>query len=493
MSIRFITICLLLSASFLSAQKTEWIVDTIYTDVLHPTNAIILTNDTASIVINKDGINPFHLIKDSRWLFLSKRHIVEIENKAYLLNEDLKINFDQGIDLDLSSQFYGGQHLSVINQTIAYVVNDSVFIDNFTRPNRTFVATDMLPFLKNDRYLWLQKEYPEEDYIYDIARQKLRKLPDNFKLPKTENRHFIVNTTLSQNFDETVEVLDLSLNKIIDPREGYESYEMNADVLAVFGPNKPLKYWYKGKSKSLPDNIVYIDLMPKSGISIVKNKQGKFGIINAQAKVIHPFQFDECSTNFFSGPIITAKKDHLVYVLNDQGEIIFQGKFDDVKYLSPDRFQVESNYSLGVVNSKSEIIIPFKRNRNGAYYYRKEYGKEIIYWDFRDQHQYYTYEGELILECTVTNKEPKTASKEYMSGYSWNMIKKLTDYQIEQINPSNLWMHRQEFNGKRHVALENHNGIRLTDWYTEIKRIDNSNTYLAKTKNGKYGVLKVKN
>ena len=484
-----ISFIFLLTFFQIEAQKYELLADTIYTNIIDLKTQTILYNSENSIVVNKAGISPFHKIESHVLAYLQNEYLVKIDGYAYILNEDLSINFDAGLPLDFKELSKLRSRCAFAGNTIAYYQHDSVFVDNFVSPNKTFVLSFAEHGINNENYLILEKGYPEEKYVYNIQNQKINRLPQGHGSIEHQNSYFVIKSLFTLDSGYKVDVFDVHLNKIVDQKEGYQKYVANKDLLAVFEGKKPPKFWYKKKSIKLPSSVTYFELIDETNYCVVKNKNDKFGIMGPTGKIILPLVYDMLNPNYLFSKVILAKKGNKSYIFDRNGKELFKGKYDRAFYLCPDRFKVHSKKGTAIVNTKGDIIIPFMRERNSRLYYSNKYGKANFYWISDKRKAIFTVDGELIVEIEHNGLSSSTIFESLVDEIHLDILRSLTDQQVAQINPSDLWLKSKKNSGKFLYCLENHTGDRLTKWFNYSKHVKSTGMYIVKTNSDKYGVL----
>ncbi|MCX6295637.1 MAG: WG repeat-containing protein [Bacteroidetes bacterium] len=104
----------------------------------------------------------------------------------------------------------------------------------------------------------------------------------------------------------------------------------------------------------------------KTGLSLVKNKNDKYGFINETGKEIIPCKYDNVNTYPMCINIVQIKTgpyEYLNGIIDSMGKEIIPIKYGRMEYYPEDELLVvgETGTSeLGVMNLKGEIIIPFQ-------------------------------------------------------------------------------------------------------------------------------------
>ena len=103
MFLKYITLFFFLCTSILTAQQSQWILDTMYTKSIFYDNARILYNNDKAMVLEGLEVKPFQKIEDHFSTLGSENTLIKVEGKTYLLNEGLIIDYDLAIDLDFNT------------------------------------------------------------------------------------------------------------------------------------------------------------------------------------------------------------------------------------------------------------------------------------------------------------------------------------------------------------------------------------------------------
>ena len=90
---------------------------------------------------------------------------------------------------------------------------------------------------------------------------------------------------------------------------------------------------------------------------IVKNEQGKYGIINYDTTVAIEPKYDEISHIYGNGMYV-VRDANIVKVVNASGESFIENKFNEVKEINVDNFVIKINEKYGIINKEGEEKIP---------------------------------------------------------------------------------------------------------------------------------------
>lgn len=103
------------------------------------------------------------------------------------------------------------------------------------------------------------------------------------------------------------------------------------------------------------------------------SKDGKFGFIDKQGKVVVPFQFDFITNLFIDGLYLIREKTKWG-IIDKAGKVIVKPQFDSIKGLGRgDVFAAKINQKWGLINKEGETIlepkfygidVPFRLTKN---------------------------------------------------------------------------------------------------------------------------------
>ena len=90
---------------------------------------------------------------------------------------------------------------------------------------------------------------------------------------------------------------------------------------------------------------------------IVKNDQGKYGVINYDTTVALEEKYDEIK-NVYGNDKYVVKEADVIKIVNTKGESFLENKFEDVKEINLDNITIKQNDKYGVINIKGEEKLP---------------------------------------------------------------------------------------------------------------------------------------
>ena len=477
-------------------QNIKWIKKPKYTGGIFLTNGTILYNDKECIILNKDGIKPYHPISNHSSTAYGKT-LVTIGKKTYLLDDDLNIDFDKSIDLDVGKLSHPYPDFEVLGNTITYIINDSIFVDNFKKNNKQYLVTGMKPRLENEKYLLLDRGDSSDQAckIYIFETGELKQLSEKYWSLIPDNENYLVAQMDHEEVFTSYEVIDLDLNIIIDGKEGYEDASVLNNFFSLNHRSKGPRLWHNTTEiKDLPIDIDFIEVGTNTGFSIVKSK-GKYGLIDKKGKIFLPIQYRYISA---LGRITAFSQDHNC-ILDENGKILFEDTspvdhfYQDLYYVS--QKSQKTKHNLGFIKNKENEII-LSRYKKGALFSGfnviRAYGKTFILKRLSNHpDSLFTLDGKFIADLEVRNNVPRYFHTADHYGYNIETVRNWNQEQISKINPNDIWMKMDVEGITRRFKLENHKGKPLSAWYARLKNYNGSNVFAAQCLNGLFGIFEV--
>ncbi len=469
--------------SNLSAQEEGIVVDTIYDKYLTWNGYYLLIgNEQESILVKGDTISRFPVQVDGFKAGNLGVPLIQVDDRCYLLNDELDFDPDKYVEINLRNV----SDLCVYGNKASYVKGSSVFVADFDTHETNFVLENAGVFKINEQYIWMQGKSTEEDYIYHFETKKISKLPPAFMFPKAEHPYFVVNAPL----DENVHVLDLNLNDVISPSEGYTDYHIRGELLLVYGRQKPVKAFYKDKPLTLAEEYVDVACNYYSNMCFLTNSEAKVAVLNPDGEFLTLAIFDESIHNSFQDKeIILIKKGDLHQAYTPGFEKIIEGDYDKVSYVSEDRIMVEKNGRIKVVDtSKVEVIpnFPFIPSYISAF---TEYGPELLFAYNGTSRMLYDYNGAEIVGWTNEKGDEFVNSGKFFRALNLRTVNALSDEQEACINPSGRWILRRKIGGRNVEFLCDKSGERLSEDFKKMILLEASGLYLVQTRSRKVGII----
>ncbi len=93
---------------------------------------------------------------------------------------------------------------------------------------------------------------------------------------------------------------------------------------------------------------------------IVINYGGIYGIADLEGNTLLPTKFKYISYNYLSEYISAKVDDNFSYIIEKNGKILFNGKYELTTHLANNCYMVKKQGYYGVVNKNDEIILPFE-------------------------------------------------------------------------------------------------------------------------------------
>jgi WG containing repeat len=157
--------------------------------------------------------------------------------------------------------------------------------------------------------------------------------------------------------------LDKNLNKVTINING-EMYEKLRYIRFMSSKTRLLElddenYFLDINNKQIKvnENNIFHDTLQNY---IVINRGGVYGIADLDWNTLLPTKFNYISYNYQSEYIIANVKDGINYIIDKNGKILFNGKYEYTRQMVNNYFMVKKGLYYGVVNKNDEIILPFE-------------------------------------------------------------------------------------------------------------------------------------
>lgn len=249
---------------------------------------------------------------------------------------------------------------------------------------------------------------------------------------------------------------------------------------------------------------------------IVKNAQGKYGIINYDKTIGLEEIYDDIK-NIYGNSMYVVKEANAWKIVNNAGETFLENKFEDVKEINKENIIVKINGKYGVVNLQSEEQIPASYDdlsyAFSNYYIAKKDGNYGIITNSNEtaldfNYTYIKYLSNAgIIQAETQNAESELLDKELKvkaSGIiaeinqdkNYIRIRKNGEYtyynfkleektNIEILGTNTIFLSKKD--GK--YGYVNDKGIVVVDYIYEDATEQNKYGYVAVKQNGKWGSL----
>lgn len=252
---------------------------------------------------------------------------------------------------------------------------------------------------------------------------------------------------------------------------------------------------------------------------IVKNEQGKYGVINYDKTVALEEKYDEIK-NVYGNGMYVVKEASSLKIVNTKGKVFLENKFEDVKEINLENVTVKSNGKYGVLNINGEEKLPAvyddlsyafsdyyiakKENKYGIINVNNE---ETLAFDYN----YITYLSNIgILQAETESMQSQLLDKEFnvkVTGIiteinqDKNYIRvrendeyKYYNFKLEQKENTEILGANTIFLSKKDgkYGYVNEKGIVVVDYIYEDATEQNKYGYVAVKKDGKWGSLDAK-
>lgn len=249
---------------------------------------------------------------------------------------------------------------------------------------------------------------------------------------------------------------------------------------------------------------------------IVKNDQGKYGVINYDKSVALQEKYDNIK-NIYGNNMYVVKEGEVWKAVNNKGESFIENKFEEVKEINNDNFVIKVNGKYGIINTKSEEIV--KANYEDLsyafsnYYIAKKDNKYGIITSsneevFEFNYTYITYLNSIgLIQAETQNLESKlldrnlevkvtgmvteiNEDKNYIrvrenGEYKYYNFKLEQKENTEILSTNTLFLSKKD--GK--YGYVNEKGVVVVDYNYEDATEQNKYGYVAVKKDGKWGCL----
>lgn len=252
---------------------------------------------------------------------------------------------------------------------------------------------------------------------------------------------------------------------------------------------------------------------------IVKNEQGKYGVINYDTTVALEEKYDEIQ-KVYGNQMYVVKEANIWKVVNTKGEAFIENRFEEVKEINTDNIVIKVNGKYGLINVAAEEKIPTIYDdltyAFSDYYIAKKENKYGIVTSSNEQalnfeYQYITYlsnigflqaeteglESELLdrnLEVKVTGMVTEINQDKNYIRIRQNGEYKYYNFKLEEKENTEILGTNTIFLSKKDgkYGYVNEKGIVVVDYQYEDATEQNKYGYVAVKKDGKWGCLDAK-
>ena len=252
---------------------------------------------------------------------------------------------------------------------------------------------------------------------------------------------------------------------------------------------------------------------------IVKNEQGKYGVINYDKTVALEEKYDEIK-NIYGNEMYVVKEANTLKIVNTKGETFLENKFEEVKEINLKDITVKVNGKYGVVTINGEERIPARYDdisyAFSDYYIAKKDNKYGIMSNNNQEelgfnYNYITYLSNIgILQAENESVESQLLDKNFnvkVTGIiteinqDKNYIRvrenneyKYYNFKLEQKENTEILATNTIFLSKKDgkYGYVNEKGIVIVDYIYEDATEQNKYGYVAVKRDGKWGSLDAK-
>lgn len=252
---------------------------------------------------------------------------------------------------------------------------------------------------------------------------------------------------------------------------------------------------------------------------IVKNEQGKYGVINYDKTVALEEKYDEIK-NVYGNGMYVVKEGKTLKIVNTKGEDFLENKFEEVKEINLDNITIKANGKYGVISTSgeeklkaeydelsyafSDYYIAKKENKYGIV---KINGEEALAFNYN----YITYLSNIgIFQAETDSMQSQLLDKDFnvkVTGIiteinqDKNYIRvredneyKYYNFKLEQKENTEILATNTIFLSKKDgkYGYVNEKGIVVVDYIYEDATEQNKYGYVAVKKDGKWGSLDAK-
>jgi len=217
---------------------------------------------------------------------------------------------------------------------------------------------------------------------------------------------------------------------------------------------------------------------------IVKNDQGKYGVINYDTTIALEEKYDDIK-NVYGNKMYVVKEGETLKVVNTEGESFIENKFEEVKEINSSDIIIKSNGKYGVINKASEEKIPATYENLtyafGDYYIAKKDNKYGIITINNEEKMPFNYNYiQYLSETDFIQAETEQMESELLDRNFNVKVKGM----ITEIN-----------NDKNYIRVRENGEYKYYNFKLEQKEnteILSTNTIFLSKKDGKYGYINEK-
>lgn len=468
----------------------ELALDTAFNQFWMLEESCLVQNDAMAYIFSKGQIIKHKKI-DELYSETMGYHPVKIAADLFLI--DKKFNYDIKNKATIGyNLLYARQHLKVKGDYVGYIRGDSVFINNFVTNREQFVIYNGTNHGMNSRYVWIQREYPDEGFIFLYKENKIVKLPLDFYASSTENAWMMVNYDFMA---DLVIAKNTNLEDLIVKDDRYDGCGLLQDLAIFTSRRKKSLVFKKGKKVNLNLNIVKVECYEELDLCIFKTKSGKYGIIDGDGELVEKPIYDYISKTLFENEIFLKKQSHCKLMVDKK--VVFETEnVDGIDYLGSDIYVVKTGNFKKVVNGDGKVILDFKTKEN--FYLMKHTDIDLIYQvkstSLKSKERKYTMWDTDGNRISHWNDEPSdTFFKSFVTVKNFNlkMLKNMSPTNLKKVYPGGIViLSKKDDDGKVDYYFIDLVGNILSHAYDLIIQLDHQGHFLIKTFSEKVGIVK---
>lgn len=250
----------------------------------------------------------------------------------------------------------------------------------------------------------------------------------------------------------------------------------------------------------------------------IVQKDGKYGIISADSKIVFEPIYDEIKNVTANGNYV-VRQNGAMALINSAGEVLLNTGFDDVKEMNGENMTIISNGVYGVLDMEGTAMIPteyeelkylystyYIAKKNGLYGIISTTGETAL--DFTYTTMAYRKEADFI-EADKANYKTDLINRDFQVILSDVIVSELNVkdgyIRVREGNEYNYYNFKFEKKSNKEVlatntlflvkefdkyGYENKNGERIVDCIYDDAREQNQYGFCAVKKDGKWGCLK---
>ena len=273
----------------------------------------LLTSHTKSISGKIEAITYYTVYENSKWGVINsygETVIKPIYNEMLVIPDSTKALFICTYDADYEKGEYKAKAINEAGKDIITGYDKVEAIANFDENSNLWYEKNVLRVQKNGKY-----------GLVDFTGKELLACEyDNIEsLKGTENELVITN-------GENLGLCDVTGNIIIEPKfkkiEGIENNYKNGYIVVDF--------------------------------------DDKYGIIGFDKSVLFECNYDEIKSLYGDGKLFVVKTDEEYQVIDKEGEIVLNNKFDDVLGINGDDIIAKKDGKCGVINISGETKLKYE-------------------------------------------------------------------------------------------------------------------------------------